>query len=192
MKVTHFKSSSEFRQWLEKNGSTATEVWVGFYKVDSGKTGITYREALDEALCYGWIDGIRKRVDELSYTNRFTPRKAVSNWSAVNTRRFEELQKLGRVKPPGLKAFEARDPRKTAIFAVENRPTSFTAEHTRQFKADTKAWEFFQSQPDGYRRLAIWFVMSAKRDETRQKRIDVLIDLCRKGRRLEPMGGKKK
>ena len=162
MKVIHFKSAAEFRQWLEANHDRVAELWVGFYKKNSGRTGITYGEAVDEALCFGWIDGLKKRVDELSYTHRFSPRKPRSIWSLINIRRAKELKKLGRMTPAGLKAFEARDPERSGMYSFENRPRKLDAAHERIFRADKKAWAFFQAQPPGYQRTACWWVMSAK------------------------------
>lgn len=174
MKVTYFKSAADFREWLQASHATASELWVGFYKKDSGKAGITYAEALDEALCFGWIDGIRKRVDEASYTIRFTRRTAKSIWSLINTRRVEQLRTLGRMAEAGLKAFAARDPQRTGIYSFE-KPAPLNGDAKRQFKARKRAWSFFQSQPPGYRRLAIHWVMSAKREETRASRLKRLI-----------------
>ena len=184
MEIRHFKDSAAFRRWLERNHGRATEIWVGFYRKASGRGGLTYREALDQALCFGWIDGIRKKVDEASYTQRFTPRTARSVWSQVNIRRVGELTKLGLMAPSGTKVFEARDPARSGIYSFENRPKKLPPELERRFRNDRAAWEFFQAQPPGYRRIAIWFVMSAKRDETRLKRLAVLMDDSAHGRRL--------
>lgn len=192
MKVIHFKSGAEFRKWLEENHVTETELWVGFYKKDSGRTGITYQEALDEALCHGWIDGIRKRVDELSYTNRFTPRTARSTWSAVNLKRIGELIAAGRMHPHGQKVYEGRDPKRAGLYSFENRPQELDAAALRQFKANKTAWDFFQAQPPGYRRLMIWRICSAKKDETKKRRLVQLIEISAKQKRMEPMGTKAK
>lgn len=184
MKPTHFKSPDAFRAWLETNHARASELWVGIYKKDSGKGGLTYAEALDEALCFGWIDGIRKRVDELSFSQRFTPRTPASVWSLINVGNVKRLTKAGRMKPAGLKAFAARSAAKTGVYSFENRPKELSPEMQREFKSDKAAWEFFQKQPPGYRRLAIFRVMSAKRNETRQRRLARLIADSRSGRRL--------
>jgi uncharacterized protein YdeI (YjbR/CyaY-like superfamily) len=183
-KPTYFKSADAFRAWLETNHASVTELWIGFYKKDSGKGGITYAEALDEALCFGWIDGVRKRVDELSFTQRFTPRKSTSVWSLINVGHVKRLTKAGRMKPPGLKAFALRSAAKTGIYSFENRPKELSPEMQRQFKSDKAAWEFFQKQPPGYRRLASFFVMSAKQEETRQRRLVRLIADSKQGRRM--------
>jgi uncharacterized protein YdeI (YjbR/CyaY-like superfamily) len=191
MKVVYFKSGTEFRGWLESNHAAASEVWVGFYKKDSGETGISYPEAVDEALCFGWIDGIRKRVDEISYTNRFTPRKAKSTWSLINTRRVEELRALGRMAEAGLKAFAARDPRRTGIYSFE-RKTELDRNAETKFKASKTAWTFFKAQPPGYQRLAIHWIMSAKLEETRASRLERMIDVSAKQLRLDMLTGKPK
>ena len=181
---TFFATASAFRQWLQKNHKTAKEVWVGYYKKGSGKRSVTYQESLDEALCFGWIDGIRKSVDAESYTNRFTPRKAGSFWSAINTRRAAELIREGRMRPAGKKAFDARDASRTvAHHAVRDNPRLDKAREA-QFKANRTAWEFFQAQPPGYRRLSIWWIVSARREETRTRRFDQLLSLSASRRRL--------
>ncbi len=184
MEIRHFKDSAAFRRWLERNHDRATEIWVGFYRKSSGRGGLTYKEALDQALCFGWIDGIRKKVDEASYMQRFTPRTARSVWSLVNIRRVGELTTLGLMAPKGIEVFKARDPKRSGIYSFENRPKELTPELERRFRRDRAAWEFFLAQPPGYRRLAIWFVMSAKKEETRLKRLTVLIDDSAHGRRL--------
>lgn len=184
MKPTYFKSPGAFRAWLEASHANASELWVGIYKKDSGRVGLTYAEALDEALCFGWIDGIRKRVDELSFSQRFTPRKPASVWSLINVGHVKRLTKAGRMKPAGLKAFAARTAAKTGVYSFENRPKELSPEFQRQFKSNKVAWEFFQKQPPGYRRLASFFVMSAKQEETRQRRLARLITASRSGRRL--------
>jgi uncharacterized protein YdeI (YjbR/CyaY-like superfamily) len=187
MKVVHFKSGAEFRAWLAANHLEVAEVWVGFYKKDSGRTGITYQEALDEALCHGWIDGIRKRVDELSYTNRFTPRRARSIWSAINLKRIKELMAQGRMHPHGQKVYEGRDPKRAGLYSFENRPQEFAAGDLRKFKQHKTAWAFFEAQPPGYRRLMLWRIYSAKKEETRQRRLVQLIEISAKQKRMKLM-----
>jgi uncharacterized protein YdeI (YjbR/CyaY-like superfamily) len=184
MKVTFFKSATECRRWLVQNHDKATEIWFGFYKKNSGKRGITYHEALDEALCFGWIDGLKKSVDEASYAFRFTPRKPKSIWSLVNTKRAGELRKLGRMKPSGLKAFAARNPEKSGIYSFENSARKLSASCEKEFKAHEEAWEFFQAQPPGYQRTASFWVMSAKKEETRLSRLARLINASEKNGRL--------
>ena len=176
MNVQHFESRKAFRKWLEKNHDKVKELYVGLYNKASGRGGLTYREALDEALCFGWIDGVRKNVDDDSYTQRFTPRKKNSYWSAVNTRRFEELQKLGMVAPPGQAAFDARDPSKTQKYSFEREQAEvFSPELEQKFRAKKKAWEFFEAQPPSYRKMATFWVMSAKQEATRARRLERLI-----------------
>ncbi|HTD86854.1 MAG TPA: YdeI/OmpD-associated family protein [Candidatus Binatia bacterium] len=187
MKITFFKSAVEFREWLKVNHAKATELWVGFYKKASSKGGITYAEALDEALCFGWIDGVRKTVDEVSYTNRFSPRKHRSIWSHVNTRRAEQLRSLGRITEAGLKAFERRDP--TRAYSVQD-AIPFDAPTKKQFKSNKRAWTFFRMQPRGYQRVTTRWIMSAKRDETRASRLQRLIAASAKRLRLDLLTGK--
>jgi uncharacterized protein YdeI (YjbR/CyaY-like superfamily) len=178
----YFRNGAELRAWLEKNHDSVSELWIGFFNQRSGKTGITYREALDESLCFGWIDGVRKSVDEGRYVQRFTPRRARSIWSLVNIKRVRELQKLGRMCAPGLAAFEKRDEKKSGVYSFERANVAFDEALERRFRANARAWAFFQERPPGYRRVSTWFVMSAKRDETRLRRLDYLIALCADGR----------
>jgi uncharacterized protein YdeI (YjbR/CyaY-like superfamily) len=184
MKIIFFSSSSDLRDWFEEKHDKTSELWVGFYKKQSGRASITYPEALDEALCFGWIDGVRKKIDESSYVIRFSPRKPNSSWSAVNIKRAEELKKLGLMKPVGLEAFEKRDRSKSSRYSYENRPHQFDTIYERKFRANKKAWDFFRTQPLGYRRTAIWWVVSAKKEETRLKRLLQLINDSEKGVKL--------
>jgi len=184
MKPTFFTSAPSFQQWLEKNHDKKDELLIGFHKKASGKKSITYPEALDEALAFGWIDGVRKSLDDTSYTIRFTPRRPRSIWSLVNKKRVEELTKLGRMKPSGLKAFALRDPKRTGIYAFETTPRELSAEYEKTFRAAKQAWEFFQAQPPGYRRTAIFWVMNAKQEQTRLRRLGQLISDSGQGRRL--------
>jgi uncharacterized protein YdeI (YjbR/CyaY-like superfamily) len=184
VKPIFFRSASEFRRWLEKHHETTRELWVGFYKKDSGRRGTTYAEAVDQALCYGWIDGIKKRVDDEAYMHRFSPRTSKSVWSNINARRAEDLARLGLMQPRGLEAFEARDRARSGIYSFESQPKTLSPELERRFKANKKAWLFFQAQPPGYRRVVIFMVMSAKQDETRERRLDRLMKASEKGRRL--------
>ncbi len=171
-----FQTPADFRAWLEKNHATELELSVGFYKRDSGKPSITWPESVDAALCYGWIDGVRHSIDEASYRIRFTPRKPTSTWSAINVRRVAELAKLGRMSPAGIKAFEARKGDKTGIYAYEQRThAQLNPAYEKRFRANKKAWKFFQSQPAWYRRTATYRVISAKLEATRQKRLAQLI-----------------
>lgn len=169
-----------------------TELWVGFHKKNSGKRSITYPEALDLALIYGWIDGIRKTIDEASYTTRFTPRRRKSNWSLVNTRRVNELMTLGLMKPSGIQAFEQRDPKKTALYSSENRELELSKPLEKRFRANKPAWDFFRQQPQGYQRRAIFWVMSAKQEETRGRRLKQLMHDSARGVRQGMISGGKK
>lgn len=191
-KVTFFSTQSLFRQWLAKNHARSVELWVGFHKKNSGKKSISYAEALDEALCFGWIDGVRKSVDESSYTIRFTPRRSKSIWSRVNTLRAEELSKLGRMKPSGHEAFALRDPQRSGIYSFETSAGKLAEVYESKFRAKKRAWEFFQNQPPGYRKLATFWVMSAKKDETRLRRLKQLISDSAEARRLGIMASKAK
>lgn len=184
MNLKYFRSASEFREWLEANHARVSELWVGFFKQASGQGGLTYAEAVDEALCFGWIDGLKKRVDEFSYTQRFTPRKPRSTWSRVNIQHVARLKKAGRVMPAGLQAFAARDPKKSGVYSFENAARNLTAADEKRFRTDKAAWKFFQQQPPGYRRTAIWWVVGAKKNETRLRRLAQLMADSKSGRRL--------
>jgi uncharacterized protein YdeI (YjbR/CyaY-like superfamily) len=185
MKIAFFQSASDFREWLASNHGKLHELWVGFYKKKSGKGGISYQEAVDEALCFGWIDGLKKAVDDVSYTHRFTPRKPKSFWSAVNIQRVAELKQRRRMTAPGLKAFVGRDERKAMQYSYERSTCKLEGAHEQQFRRHEKAWEFFQAQPPGYRRTATWWVIGAKREETRGRRLAKLIETSEHGRRLD-------
>jgi uncharacterized protein YdeI (YjbR/CyaY-like superfamily) len=176
MKRKFFATPEDFRVWLAQHHTNEMELSVGFYKKASGRPSITWPESVDVALCYGWIDGVRNSIDEVSYCIRFTPRKPTSTWSAVNVRRVAELTKLGLMRPAGLQAFEARKGDKTGIYAYEQRKNAkLPRAYERQFRANKKAWKFFQSQPPWYRRTATYRVISAKREETRLGRLAELI-----------------
>jgi uncharacterized protein YdeI (YjbR/CyaY-like superfamily) len=180
----HFDSAAEFRRWLAEHGSTTAELWVGFYRKASGKGGMGYREALDEALCAGWIDGVRKTVDAGSYVQRFSPRTKTSVWSVVNLRRMKELIQAGRATKTGLAVYENRDPKRSGRYSYENRPKAFDAATQRAFKANKAAWAFFSAQPPGYRKVCIFFVMEAKKAETRLRRLDRLMKVSSEGKRI--------
>jgi uncharacterized protein YdeI (YjbR/CyaY-like superfamily) len=184
MKPTFFKTPAAFRTWLQKHHGTKDELWVGFYKKASRKNGITYLEAVDAALCFGWIDGIKKRVDEDSYMHRFSPRKAGSIWSVINTRRGTELVELGLMTPPGLEVFERRDRAKTKRYSYENRPAAFGAALERTFRTNAAAWTFFCAQPPGYQKLMTFWIMSAKKDEARLRRLAALVKSSVEGVRM--------
>lgn len=176
IEICFFTTPENFRKWLKAHHKNARELWVGFHKKGSGRPSITWPESVDEALCVGWIDGLRKRIDAESYRIRFTPRKATSNWSAVNIGRVQELCRLGRMRPAGMKAFELRTEEKSGIYAYENRKSAVLGKAAeKRFRSRPKAWDFFQSQPESYRQTAIWRVVTAKKDETRQQRLERLI-----------------
>jgi len=192
MKPKFFSRPDQFREWLERNHDRETELLVGFHKKNSGKKSVTYGEALDEALCFGWIDGVRKNLDETSYTIRFTPRKARSIWSNVNVNHVERLIKAGRMHASGLHAYARRDPKRTGIYAFENRPREFAPEYEKQFRANKTAWKFFEQQPPGYKRTIIFWVMSAKQEETRRRRLERLIADSEQGVRVGLLAAKGK
>jgi uncharacterized protein YdeI (YjbR/CyaY-like superfamily) len=184
MKPKFFAKPAAFRRWLSRNHATTHELWVGFYKKSSGKASITWPESVDQALCFGWIDGIRKSLDPDSYVIRFTPRKPGSYWSAVNTKRAQQLIELGLMEEPGQAAFSRRDAKKTAQYSFERESAEFDEGLVAQFRTNRRAWTFFQSQPPGYRKTATWWVVSAKRDATRQKRLATLIAESEAGQRI--------
>jgi uncharacterized protein YdeI (YjbR/CyaY-like superfamily) len=184
MKPTFFAAPAAFRRWLEKNHDTARELWVGFHKKDSGKPSITWPQSVDQALCFGWIDGVRKSVTPDSYMIRFTPRKSGSIWSTVNTKRAKELTKLGQMHDAGLQAFAARDAKKTKQYSYERETAALDPALEKRFRAKRKAWAFFQKQPPGYRKIASFFVMSAKQEATRLRRLDRLIADSEAGQRI--------
>ena len=179
-----FKTSAEFRKWLKANHDSARDIWVGLYKGKSSTKGITYSEALDEALCYGWIDGALRSFDKETWTKRFTPRKPGSIWSRVNVRHVERSMKLGLMQPAGLKAFNERRADKTGIYSYEQETAELSAPYERKFKKNKEAWEFFNGQAASYRKTASHWVMRAKKEETRVKRLDELIEESGKGMRL--------
>lgn len=184
MKPRFFRTAAALRRWLSANHARKAELFIGFYKKGSGRRGITYQEALDEALCYGWIDGVRRSVDAESYTNRFTPRKPRSNWSQVNLRRVAELIEAGRMAPPGLAAYERRDPSRVNRYSFERETAELAPAQRKAFRARPEAWRFFQAQPPYYRRLTAFWVISAKKEETRQRRLTALIESSARGQRV--------
>ena len=184
MKAKFFRTPKDFEIWLEKNHATATELWVGFYRKDSGKPSITWPESVDQALCFGWIDGIRKRIDEISYQIRFTPRRRGSIWSAINIKRAEELVRQKQMRPTGLKAFAARIENKSGIYSYEQRSTELNQPYAKLLKKNKAAWNFFEQQPPFYRKMIGWWIISAKKEETRMARVAKLISESAKGKRL--------
>jgi len=180
--VSVFPGAAHFRAWLEENGGTAKELWVGYYKKGVGKVSLSYREAVDEALCFGWIDGITKRISEEVYANRYTPRKAKSNWSAINLKRMDELIAAGRVRPAGMRAFEARRATSGA-----HRPTELPEHYLARLRADHAAWAWFNQQRPSYRRYAAMWILDAKREETRERRLSELIENSSAGRKVKSL-----
>lgn len=182
-----FATPAEFGAWLRANHEKAEELLVGFWKTHTGRASITWPQSVDEALCVGWIDGVRKSLGEDSYTIRFTPRRPNSVWSAVNIRRAQELIAQGRMLPAGQRAFEARTENRSGLYSYENRPESLPASAERQFRTHQAAWTWWQGQAASYRRAAIWWVLSAKREETRAKRLAQLIEDSAAQQRIKPM-----
>lgn len=183
-RATFFKTPAAFRTWLSKHHALKAELIVGFYRKDSGLGGMSYQEAVDEALCFGWIDGIKKKIDETSYTHRFTPRKDRSIWSNVNVAHAERLIAAGRMMPAGIRAYEARAASRTGIYAFENKSVVFDAASEKHFRANARAWKFWEAQPPGWRRTTTHWVMSAKQEATRERRLTELIADSARGVRL--------
>ena len=182
---TFFADPADFRRWLEKNHASATEFWVGYNKKASGRGGMTYAQALDEALCFGWIDGVVNTIDRDRYMQRFSPRKPGSIWSNINVRHVARLKAAGKMSAAGLAAFAARDPKKTGIYSFEQKNPKFSAAALQTFQASPKAWKFWEAQPPGYRRLITHWVTSAKQEATRERRLARLIAACIAQRRIE-------
>lgn len=181
MKPHFFSSPDKLRAWLEKNHAKETELIVGFYKVGTGKPSITWSQSVDQALCFGWIDGIRRTIDEKSYQIRFTPRKASSIWSAVNIQKMEELTKQGLMTPAGLASFKNRKDERSKIYTHENEEMNFSPVFEKQLKANKAAWNYFQALAPGYRKLCKNWVMGAKQEATQLKRMMQLIEDCASG-----------
>jgi uncharacterized protein YdeI (YjbR/CyaY-like superfamily) len=181
MKPRFFATPATFRKWLEKNHQTAKELIVGFYKKASGRESIDWPQSVDEALCFGWIDGVRHNLDEISYSIRFTPRKPRSHWSAVNVKRVAELTRLGLMQPAGQAAFALRDEANTARHSYEREHAELGEEYEKKFRAHEKAWAYFEAQPPWYRKTTSWYVVSARREDTRQKRLNTLMEHSAKG-----------
>jgi len=186
--LTAFRSPAAFRAWLARHHASAKELLVRCYKVHAKDKGITYGQALDEALCFGWIDGVRRSVDSDSFSQRFSPRKARSAWSAVNIKRVRKLRAEGRMRPAGLAAFGARSASNSRRYSYESRPRGLAPAHARKLRANPRARAFFDAQPPWYKRSAIHWVISAKREETRDRRFRQLLGLCVAKRRLMPLG----
>jgi uncharacterized protein YdeI (YjbR/CyaY-like superfamily) len=184
MRPTFFKTPAAFRKWLERHAETKQELLVGFYKAASGKRSITWSESVDEALCFGWIDGVRKRIDDVSYTIRFSPRRASSIWSAINTRRARDLMDQGRMTPAGQAAFKAKRANTSGVYSYENRPATLVQPYASMLARNAAARKFFEAQTPSYKRTATWWIVSAKKEETRLKRLEELIRLCARAERI--------
>ncbi len=176
-----FRDAAALRRWFAGHHASRSELLLGYWKVGSGKASVSWPESVDEALAVGWIDGVRKRIDELSYTIRFTPRKSSSIWSAVNIARVQVLSAAGRMQPAGLAAFAARRENKVGIYSYEQRSTELPAAYAATLRANAAAWADFQSRPPSYRKNAMWWIVSAKQEATRQRRLQQLIDCCARG-----------
>jgi uncharacterized protein YdeI (YjbR/CyaY-like superfamily) len=179
-----FKTPAAFRKWLASNHAKSKELWVGYYKKSSGKPSIDWPQSVDEALCFGWIDGLRKSVDQESFKIRFTPRKPGSIWSAVNMRNVERLIKEQRMHASGLQAFAARKEYRSGIYSYEQRNPELVEPYASRLKRNKKAWDFYQAQPPGYRKMMNWYIVSAKQEETRLKRLQRLIEYSAQSKRL--------
>lgn len=184
MKPKFFATPAAWRGWLEKHHADQKELLVGFYKKASGKPSITWPESVDGALSFGWIDGVRRRIDDVSYSIRFTPRRPRSIWSTVNIKRVEDLARQGLMRPAGIQAFEAREEARSSVYSFEQKNIQFEPAQERQFRANPAAWKFFRAQPPSYTSVATWWVTSAKREETKAKRLDRLIEESKQGRRI--------
>lgn len=186
--VTHFDSPAAFRSWLKNHHTDRDELWVGFWKKSTGYSSLTWEESVDEALCFGWIDGIRKRVDEEAYTIRFTPRRSSSKWSQRNIDRFAVLEAAGRVESAGAAAYAERTEENSGRYSFEQEaPATLTADYLTRLKADERAWADWQSRSPGYRKQVANWVMSAKRESTRERRLAALIEDCAAGRKVKPL-----
>ncbi|HTP12207.1 MAG TPA: YdeI/OmpD-associated family protein [Bacteroidota bacterium] len=185
MKPTFFASGAEFRKWLLKNHKSAQAMLVGFYKTSSGRNGISYAQALDEALCFGWIDGVRKNIDDERWSIRFSPRKPGSIWSLINIGHVRRLMKAGKMSPVGLEVFQNRDKAKSRIYSYEVRNRPLAPRYAKKFRANRKAWQFFVTQTPSYQRTARWWIIWAKQEETRQRRLDLLIRACERQMKID-------
>jgi len=182
-----FRHAEDFRAWLEKSGEATGELFVRCYKASASGRGMTYMQALGEALCFGWIDGVRHAVDAVSFSVRFTPRSKSSIWSAVNIRRIRQLEKEGRLRPSGRAAFDARQAKNTGRYSFEANPVELAPEYAKKLGANRRASQFFQAQPPWYRRTSSFWVMSAKQEETRLRRLGILIASSEKGEPIPPL-----
>lgn len=185
--IKYFKTEENLRKWYMKNHNKLTEQWIGYYKKTSGKPGITYSQAVDQALCFGWIDGIAKGIDENQYCQRFTPRRPNSIWSAVNLKKVDALIKKKLMTPAGMKIYNERNKDKTNMYSFEQNKHELPAIYEKKFKANKKAWENFHKMAPSYRKPAIWWVISAKQEETQLRRLATLIEDSEAGRKIKQM-----
>lgn len=184
---TYFRSAAAFRKWLVKNHASRDMLWVGFHKFKTGKPSMTWTESVEQALCFGWIDGIRKSLGDEAYMIRFTPRRAGSIWSEVNLKHFHKLKEAGLIMPAGQAAFERKTAKSTNRYSFEQGELELTPEYEKHLKSNKKAWAFFQSLPPSVKKPSIWYVMSAKRRDTQLRRLKTLIMCCAKGERIPPL-----
>ena len=193
MKPIFFAAPIDLRKWFEKNYDKEVELLIGYHKKASGKPSITWPESVNEALCFGWIDGVRKGVSDTVYTVRFTPRKPGSNWSATNIKYAEDLIKKGLMQPAGIKAYEARKTEKSGIYSYEQRSVGQLEEaYETKFKANKKAWEYFQATAPSYQKAATWWVVSAKQEGTKIRRLEQLINDSEQGKPVPPLTPRKR
>ena len=186
-KPLFFEIQSDLREWFEKSHQTEKELWVGYYKKATKIPSINWSQSVDEAICFGWIDGIRKKVDEKSYKIRFTPRKSKSHWSAVNLEKAEKLIKLALMKPAGIEAYNKRDEKNSKQASYEQKSMQFDKEYEQKIKKNPKAWKFYENLPASYKKASIHWVMSAKREETRLRRLEIFIQSCEAGQKIPPL-----
>jgi uncharacterized protein YdeI (YjbR/CyaY-like superfamily) len=185
MTATFFATQAAFRKWLKKHHKKETELLVGFYKVDSGKPSMTWSQSVDQAICFGWIDGVRRLIDKERYSIRFTPRRSTSIWSAINIKKVEELNKLDLMTPEGQKAFDLRTESKSGIYSHEKEPVDLNPNYKRRFKMNKLAWEFFNEQAPSYKKVMIHWIMNAKQEKTRLSRLEKTINISGQQKRME-------
>ncbi len=185
MPLSFFSTQAAFREWLEKHHKKETELLVGFYKVSSGKPSMTWSQSVDQALCFGWIDGVRRLIDNESYSIRFTPRRSSSIWSAINIQKVEELTKAGLMTPEGQKAFDLRTENKSRIYSHEKEPAILNPNYESQFKMNSLAWDFFNAQAPSYKKVMIHWIMTAKQEKTRISRLEKTIQISEQQKRMQ-------
>jgi uncharacterized protein YdeI (YjbR/CyaY-like superfamily) len=190
--VLFFATPDDLRDWFDANHATTDELWIGYYKKTSGRPSVSWTQVVDEALCVGWIDGVLRRIDEISHVQRLTPRRKGSNWSAINVAKVAELTAQGRMRPAGLAAFAARSDAKTAIYSYEQPPESFTPDETERFRAEASAWSDWEARPPSYRKAVTHWVTSAKQPSTRERRLATLIEDSKAGRPIKSMSWERK